>query len=140
MMSHLIGIPRFAFGLMLAPLVATFVAPIGYCGWAALHGRNASACAVALAGYGWYGLIPATIATVLLGCPLSLLAIRFGLVASWQFAIGGALVGVVAALSLWLLDRALNVGGLAVLAASAGVSAAFAFWLVGVRGNIAAKE
>jgi len=137
MMAHLIATPRFVLGLMLAPLVATFIVPIGYCGWAVLHGLSASACSAALAGYGWYGLIPAVVATVLLGWPLSLFAIRTGWVASWHFVVGGALVGAVAALSLWLLDRALNVGGLAVLAAATGASAALGLWLIGIRGNVA---
>lgn len=141
MMAHLVSAPRFALGLMLAPLVSTFVVPVSYCGWAVLlNGRSASACAAALAGYGWYGLIPATLATILLGWPLSLLAIRFSWFASWHFAIGGALVGTVAASSLWLFDRALNAGGLVVLASATGASAALVLWLVGIRGNVAAIQ
>lgn len=136
MMAHLISTPRFVLGLMLAPLVATFIVPIGYCGWVVLHGRSAAACSAALAGYGWYGLIPAAVATVLLGFPLSLFAIRTGWAASWHFVAGGASVGAVAALTLWLLDGALNVGGLAMFAAATGASAALGLWLVGIRGNV----
>jgi len=105
MMSHLISIPRFLFSLVLAPVVAAFVIPTAYCCWSALHGRDVSSCVAAFAGYGWYGLIPATIATIVLGFPLALLSIRFGFVVSWQFVAGGAFVGLAAALSLWMLDR-----------------------------------
>jgi hypothetical protein len=137
MMSHLISIPRFLFSLVLAPVVAAFVIPTAYCGWSALHGRDVSSCVAAFAGYGWYGLIPAAIATIVLGFPLALLSIRFGFVVSWQFVAGGAFVGLAAALSLWMLDRSLNVGGLAAVTMSTGALAALTVWLVGVRGNVA---
>lgn len=133
-MSKIIHISRFALAMLLAPIVATFLIPTIYCGWMKLHVWHD--CTSAFAGYAWYGLIPASIATVGLGLPFALLAIRIGMATGWHFAIGGAIVGASAAMLLWLLDHNLDFLGLASIAVLTGTVASLVVWAVGVHQNI----
>lgn len=125
---------RLGLAFVLAPVLATFVVPVGNC-LLGLFGNDVK-CAAGVTGYAWYGLLPAVIATGLLGAPLLFIVLRFGWVKAWHFLICGAGVGVCASLLLRLADHHLDTVGMLTIVIPISAVASGIVWLVGVRGNI----
>lgn len=126
---------RLLLALVLAPVLATFVVPVGSC-LLRVFGNDVK-CAAGVTGYAWYGLLPALIATVLLGVPLLFVVLRAGWVKAWQFVVCGAAVGAGASMLLGLADHHLDTLGMLTIAIPIGAVAAGVVWLVGVRRNLA---
>ena len=72
---------------------------------------------------------------LVLGLPTFLLLRRFAWLRWWQFALCGALIGVLPGIP-WLLE---GWGGILALGTTAGAVTALAFWAVAVPGNSALK-
>jgi hypothetical protein len=125
---------RLLLALVLAPVLATFVVPVGNCLLGLFYDVN---CAAGVTGYAWYGLLPAVIATGLLGVPLLFVVLRAGWVKAWQFLMCGAAVGACASLLLRLADHHLDTVGMLTIAIPISAVAAGVVWLVGVRRNLA---
>ncbi|MBV8659595.1 MAG: hypothetical protein JO142_17370 [Burkholderiales bacterium] len=126
---------RLTLALVLAPVLATLAVPVGNC-LLGLFGNDVS-CAAGVTGYAWYGLLPAAIATGLLGAPLLFVVLRAGWVKAWQFLMCGAGVGACASLLLRLADHHLDTVGMLTIAIPISAVAAGVVWLVGVRKNLA---
>lgn len=126
---------RLLMALVLAPVLATFVVPVGNC-LLGLLGNDVN-CAAGVTGYAWYGLLPAVIATVFLGAPLLFVVLRAGWVRAWQFVMCGIGVGACTSLLLGLADHHLDTLGMLTIAIPISAVAAGVVWLVGVRRNLA---
>jgi ABC-type Fe3+ transport system permease subunit len=136
MSARIRSLPRLLLGFALAPIVATFVIPVGNC-FLALVGDGAN-CPAGLTGFAWYGLLPAIVSTILPGAPLLFLALRLGWVRAWQFALCGTGVGGLAAALISFADRHIDTLGMFTISIPIGVIAGGVVWVVGVRGNLSA--
>ena len=126
---------RLVLAMVAAPLAATFVIPLVNC--LRLLSSGGLGCSSGIAGYAWYGLIPAVLATVLIGLPLLFIVLRMGATLAWQFIFLGAIAGAIAAIVLGLLDTHLSTVGLLIVAVPSGACAALVVWFAGVYKNLA---
>lgn len=124
---------RLLLAFALAPLVGTFVVPVGNC-LLVLFG-NGTNCVAGVTGYVWYGLLPAALATALIGAPLLFIVLRAGWVKAWQFVTCGAGVGACASLLLGLADHHLDTLGVLTIVVPTSAVAAGVVWIVGVHRN-----
>ena len=128
---------RFVVGLVCGPTIAIYLIPLGNCAVAPMSG--ASNCWAGITGFTWYGLplIGAIVAVVL---PLILLSLRSGRTGLVYFVVAGALVAMLAAAVLALLDSSLGVTALIIGFTPLGGIAAVVFWFIAIRRNVTTKS
>ena len=128
---------RVIVAFLAAAAVAVWAMPLGFCA-ALVVGLNTGggSCPEALSFFAWYGLVIAVPASLVLGGPLFFLFNRFGWLRWWQVALGGALIGLSAALLLPLTDNGFVWFKFAALSVPLGFLSGLVFWLVGVYHNL----
>ncbi|MCD9095599.1 hypothetical protein LU699_05680 [Luteimonas fraxinea] len=123
--------------MLLAMVLAIFAFPIAACtAWLVGVDPAGGSCPGALGLFAWYGTAVVVPASVLFGLPLLLLARWRGWTGWWQIGLCGFAVGVLAAVSLDLLDSFIVWYKFALLSAPLGFLAGLLFWLVGVYRNV----
>lgn len=120
-----------------AAAAAVLAMPLGFCA-VLLVGvdTGGGSCSQAISFFSWYGFIIALPAALVLGGPLFFVFHRLALLRWWQVALGGALIGLAAALVLPLLDSGFVWYKFGALSAPLGFLSGLVFWLVGVYRNL----
>ncbi len=124
-------------GMLLAMAFAVFAFPIAACtAWLIGVDPAGGSCPEAIGFFAWYGGALVVPTSVLFGLPLLLLARWRGWTRWWQIALCGLVVGVLAAVSLDLLDGFVIWYRFAALSAPLGFLSGLLFWLIGIYRNV----
>ena len=128
---------RFLFGIAFAPLFILYVIPLVNC--LLSFSNDDSKCVAGISGFTWYGLPIAGIA-IIISLPLIYLFIIKKWTGAIHFGLGGALISVILAGLIIILDSSLE--SLAVFSSivAMGIITALLFWGIAIRGNIGNKE
>lgn len=124
---------RFIGGLIVVPISVLYCIPVLNCMVSPIAGT--SNCWAGIAGFSWYGL-PIVGAAMLVAVPLVFIVLNKGWIAAKLFTLAGALLALVIALILAILDNNLGLAPLIISLVPFGAVTAFLFWLVAIRSNV----
>lgn len=128
---------RIILAFLSAAVTAVMAIPLGFCAvLSAGIDTGGGSCSDAIGFFGWYGFAITLPASLFLGGPLFLVFHRLAWLRWWQVALGGALIGLAAALILQLLDSGFVWYRFVTLSAPLGFLSGLVFWLVGVYRNL----
>ena len=128
---------RVILAFLAAAAVAVLAIPLGLCA-AHLVGVNTGggSCSGAVSFYSWYGFLITVPASLVLGGPLFFVFYRLAWLRWWQVGLGGALIGLAAALVLPHTNGGFIWYKFATLSVPLGFLSGLAFWFVGVFRNL----
>jgi hypothetical protein len=128
---------RVILAFLAAAATAVLAMPLGFCTVLLLGiSTDGGSCSEAISFFSWYGFIITLPASLVLGGPLFYVFHRFAWLRWWQVALGGALIGLAAALLLPLMDSGFVWYKFGALSAPLGFLSGLVFWLVGVYHNL----